>query len=249
MSSRISYTPAYNDGDFDGGAGREDRQCRHFVQRAHEFVGGKLKFSLILLLIVACTVIIAFTCLLGLTIAVAEIIPLVRPHDRLCNSLQPATHSGSGLPQVESSHHCGNSSEEARAADCIFDLSVAAWLPPSCFDAELNADFMALGPWDFYLSNSTEWDLRNAPVEQRVLLPDVDAIADSPESMWTNRRYHIVHCAFSWKLMHRAVQRGQKTEETLHSYHHTEHCAYALANTTVPVDAIITRVEISFPKC
>jgi hypothetical protein len=253
MSSRTIYTPADRDGDFDQGLNTKSPRLGQFFGFTNELFGNKFKMIIVLLAVVTCTTIIAFTFLLGLTIAVSELLPVIRQHNNnFCTSLQGVSNTGMAatLPtQSESGHHCGNSSEEARAADCIFDLSVAAWLPPSCFDAGLNAEFMALGPWDFYLSNSSEWDLRNAPANQRVLLPDVDAIADSNESMWTDRRYHIVHCAFSWKLMHKAVQRGQKTEETLHSYHHTQHCAQALVNTSVPVDAIITRVEISFPAC
>jgi len=110
---------------------------------------------------------------------------------------------------------CGNSSEEARAKDCIFDLTVAAWIPYDCYDEEISKEFMALGPWDFYESNSTEWDLRDAPASQRVLLPDVDAISDSSENMWTNRRYHIVHCLYAWKMKDRAVIRGSGQKEHL----------------------------------
>lgn len=58
-----------------------------------------------------------------------------------------------------------------------------------------------------------------------------------------------MHCIFAWKLMHRSVERGWKLEETTGKYHHTEHCSRTLANTSVPLDAIVTRVEMSFPAC
>ncbi|RMZ72441.1 Major facilitator superfamily transporter [Pyrenophora seminiperda CCB06] len=38
-------------------------------------------------------------------------------------------------------------------------------------------------------------------------------------------------------------------ESSLATYHHTEHCSDTLANTSVPLEAVITRVELSYPAC
>jgi hypothetical protein len=246
MPSKIAYASGGDDGDFptDG-----DQRYGPFLQRASEITGDRCKFTVCLLFVITSIIIIAFMVLFGFSIALAEVLPLIHPHENSCTSLQPSSALAPAPPAVENQMPCGNSSEEARAKDCIFDLTVAAWLPYDCYDEEISKEFMALGPWDFYESNSTEWDLRDAPASQRFLLPDVDAISDSLESMWTSRRYHIIHCLYAWKIKDRAVLKGKRTEGTLMSYHHTEHCAIALSNTSIPVDAIMTRVEISFPAC
>ncbi|OJD34164.1 uncharacterized protein BKCO1_25000116 [Diplodia corticola] len=147
--------------------------------------------------------------------------------------------SGTGTP-------CGNSPAEAEAAGCIFDLMTVSWLAPECYDAELTAQFLEDGPWLFYLSNST---LPEAPPAERELIPSLEAIGRTTDLMWTDRRFHIYHCIYGWKMMHRAIERGWKMESSLTSYHHTEHCADTLANTTVPMDAVITRVDLSYPAC
>lgn len=49
--------------------------------------------------------------------------------------------------------------------------------------------------------------------------------------------------------MHRAIERGWKMESSLVTYHHTEHCLDTLANTSVPLNEVITRVEILYPAC
>lgn len=38
-------------------------------------------------------------------------------------------------------------------------------------------------------------------------------------------------------------------ESSLVTYHHTEHCLDTLANTSVPLNEVITRVEILYPAC
>ncbi|GAB7355661.1 hypothetical protein MBLNU459_g6372t2 [Dothideomycetes sp. NU459] len=45
------------------------------------------------------------------------------------------------------------------------------------------------------------------------------------------------------------VKRGWKMGGELASFHHTEHCSQALSNTSVPMDAIITKTNVQFPTC
>ncbi|KAJ5770662.1 uncharacterized protein N7511_002713 [Penicillium nucicola] len=135
---------------------------------------------------------------------------------------------------------CGNDAATARANGCIFDLLTLAWLAPECYDADLSAEFLEDASETFYYDEDAQ-----RPIES------YEVLSERPlgEFSWTTRKYHIYHCSYGWRLMHRALERGGMVESGLSSYHHTEHCTGALMNTSVPMDAVITRVEISYPDC
>jgi hypothetical protein len=188
--------------------------------------------------------------LLSLAILLALIIPRIIP--KFSSSYDASSRGHSQALQAPSGYKagtaqlCGKSLAEAEAAGCVFDLMTVSWLPLECYDGELTKKFMEEGPWDFYLSNSTRPE---ALPEERVKIPSLEAISKTTDLMWTDRRFHVFHCIYGWKMMHRAIERGWKMESSLATYHHTEHCADTLANTSVPLTSVITRVELSYPAC
>ncbi|XPS73895.1 hypothetical protein M3J09_006027 [Ascochyta lentis] len=188
--------------------------------------------------------------LLSLCILTTLILPRVLPKTSLfCDTPSQGHTQALQAPagyKAGTTQPCGNSSSEAEAAGCVFDLMTVSWLPLECYDSELTAQFMEEGPWVFYLSNSTRPE---ALPEEREQIPSLEAISKTTELMWTDRRFHVYHCIYGWKMMHRAIERGWKMESSLATYHHTEHCSDTLANTTVPMEAVITRVDISYPAC
>ncbi|KAH8585417.1 hypothetical protein B0O99DRAFT_466987, partial [Bisporella sp. PMI_857] len=141
---------------------------------------------------------------------------------------------------------CGSTADEARALGCQWDIMTMSWEHPDCFDADLTREFEELGPWTFYHSSRPG---KEVPEPKMLSLIPYDQVGNHPERMWTDRRYHIYHCIYAWKMLHRAVERGWKVQAELASYHHTEHCSSALANTSVPMDAIITKVNVQYPIC
>ncbi|KAG4433713.1 hypothetical protein IFR05_010794 [Cadophora sp. M221] len=244
--SRPKYIAGNHNGEFEGKSCEERPSLRTFFG-SNGIVQSKTKFVICVGITLALGFVFALAFLVALLFTTSKILPFLElsvPRDAIHMAQQRSSSFKSGT-----SLRCGKSAAEARAADCVFDLMSAAWLPLEYFDSELNAEFMELGPWDFYMSNSTEWDLRNTPEQERFQLPTVEAIGDSAELLWTSRRFHIMHCIFGWKMMHRAIEKSWKIEGALATYHHTEHCSTTLANTSVPLDAIMTRVEISFPTC
>jgi len=193
---------------------------------------------------------ITLVLLLSFSILLILILPRILPNLSLSSDASYQGHSKalqapSGY-KAGTAQLCGNSPAEAEAAGCVFDLMTVSWLPPECYDGELTTKFMEEGPWKFYLSNSTRPE---ALPEERVQIPSLEAISRTTELMWTDRRFHVFHCIYGWKMMHRAIERGWKMESVLATYHHTEHCSDTLANTSVPLNAVITRVEIAYPAC
>ncbi|KUJ12459.1 uncharacterized protein LY89DRAFT_208026 [Mollisia scopiformis] len=167
-------------------------------------------------------------------------------------------HTAFGL-QKTGPFTCGENADEARALGCIWDVMNFAWEHPDCYDAELVQEFEALGPWTFYHSSRADTEVPESNMLS--VIPD-DQVGDHLELMWTDRRYHSMHCIFAAKLVHRAVERGGKVQGKLASINHTNHCAMSLQNrdkeavrwmeryhTVVPLDAIVTRATVQYPTC
>jgi len=149
----------------------------------------------------------------------------------LVNQSKPASHYRSYK------YPCGLTASEAEEKGCIFDIMSMAWQSPECFDEDLHAEFMDLGPWEFYTDSTGMQKLSYDQVSQR------------GQISWTDRRYFVVHCIYGWKAMHRAWQRGWRMDANLASIEHTELCTRVLGNTSVPMDAMTTRIHVDFPSC
>ena len=132
---------------------------------------------------------------------------------------------------------CGRTAQEAQAAGCIFDVMSMAWQSPECLDSDLHDEFMDLGPWKFYSDASATTELSYEQVSQK------------GQISWTDRRYFVIHCIYGWKAMHRAWQRGWRMDSNLADFEHTELCSRVFHNTSIPMDAMTTRIHVDFPSC
>jgi hypothetical protein len=145
---------------------------------------------------------------------------------------KPAPHG-----QRSFKYPCGLSAAEAKEKGCIFDVMSMAWQSPECFDEDLHAEFMDLGPWEFYADQAG------------TQMVTYDQVAQRGAISWTSREYLVIHCIYGWKAMHRAWQRGWRMDANLASIEHTEVCARVFANTSVPMDAMTTKIHVDFPSC
>ena len=133
---------------------------------------------------------------------------------------------------------CGTTAEEARANGCIFDLLTLAWLAPACYEKDLSEEFLEVASEPFYYD-----------IEGKHQIENYEILSERTEPSWTTRRYHIYHCSYGWRLMHKMIEQGRMLESGLSSYHHTEHCTDTLMNQTVPMEDVITRIIIMYPDC
>lgn len=130
-------------------------------------------------------------------------------------SLKPALPS----PQLKPSNiiSCGVTPTQARSNGCLFDVMSFSWLPPACYDELLVADFLALQPWDWFSDS-----LGTEPVSLEV------ALKGDAAQMYVSWQYHITHCVFMWKKMHRALKRDGVIDAYIGNYNHTSHCGHML---------------------
>jgi hypothetical protein len=193
------------------------------------------------------SLILVFLILVTFGIILHSIITHIYPAGESCSnsSLNPVLNQVSNL-QKPGTFTCGTTADEARALGCQWDIMTMSWEHPDCFDPDLTREFEELGPWQFYWSSRPG---KEVPEPEMLSPIPPELVSEQTERIWTDRRYHIMHCIYAWKMMHRAVERGWKMQGELTSYHHTEHCSQSLANTSVPMDAIITKANVQFPAC
>ena len=138
-------------------------------------------------------------------------------------------------------YHCGKSIAEAKAHGCDFEVLSGAWMPKACQDDDLNEEFRAM--------NWTYW----ADSDKRVVIPEEKLAEREGEEgvYYTTQRWHVTHCAFQWRKLHKAWETGKEVEmgeHALGSMDHTLHCG-SLYTDEVDLDSIQTRITVEFFDC
>jgi hypothetical protein len=137
---------------------------------------------------------------------------------------------------------CGENPEEARIRGCSFDIMSFCWLPPRCYDVELTDSFQQIARWEWFRDRN---HTQSVPHDQ-VLAGDVT-------NLYVNMDYHIHHCAFMWKKLHRAIQSPhtkKAIDSYIASYSHTKHCADILTTGGIMEGmALNTLIYLKYPDC
>lgn len=147
-----------------------------------------------------------------------------------------------GQPASWFNGDCGSSAQEAKARACVFDLVSQSWLPKDCLSKEDFEDTDLM-----YANKTWHWGLDNL---REVSLDEVRRGEFS--RVWTSMDWHLTHCSFIWKRLHRALlDPGRKVDSYTADYHHTSDCAHMIAelSPTQPVNSTGTRVYTKFPTC
>ncbi|MCJ1278464.1 hypothetical protein MMC21_006281 [Puttea exsequens] len=149
-------------------------------------------------------------------------------------------HGKVGLNDTETVMHwkdCGNSSTEARAKGCLFDVLLTTWIHADCYDSQLHESYLAKHdfPW---------W--RKPEMEDPITLDEVRR-GDYNE-IYTNLDYHFVHCGYAWEMILRAFRRGKAIEGELWAMAHTTHCVHNMVDRpSMPLDRTI--LNVGFETC
>ena len=114
---------------------------------------------------------------------------------------------------------CGPTPAEAKSQGCVFDPMNFSWTPPACIDKELMDEMLEeemkrAGPWRWYL----------APNFTQEIPQDWDDLSTRTQ-VWTEHRYHVIHCLGTWRTLHRSVMKGGLgLVPDATDYGHTTHC-------------------------
>lgn len=132
---------------------------------------------------------------------------------------------------------CGNSSQEALAMGCRYDVIGATWLPPSCHDQDLLDEMLAQGNWTWFTDKE-----HTQEVSQDV------AVAGDFWILYPLYDFHIAHCLHLWRKLHKAVVTKGGIDDDLWRYEHTEHCVNLIMSYTRDRPTV-TSTHPGFPVC
>lgn len=141
---------------------------------------------------------------------------------------------------------CGNSSTEATALGCRFQLWSYAWVPEPCYDPVLEQDWLEMQPqpsptgWHYFEDfNGTQ-------------LVDVDVVLrGQSDKLYTTWGQHLWHCAFTWRKVLRSLNgSGVKLTERDLQYEHTAHCSdMAVMSSDWDFNVINDMLVLGFLQC
>lgn len=136
--------------------------------------------------------------------------------------------------------HCGSTPDEALALGCKFDVLNYSWQPPECFDEGVYNRYWEKaqehGPLRWYADSSFT----------RELPQDLELFERTPY-VWTEHRFHVVHCMYGWELMHHALTLDKPVVEFISRFNHTMHCADTALDEDL--EGHLTSIKASYNRC
>ncbi|CCU74671.1 unnamed protein product [Blumeria hordei] len=133
---------------------------------------------------------------------------------------------------------CGNSTTEAKALGCQYDVLLNSWVPEPC----LERDFV-----DEYLDDDSWTAYRDEALTQPI--PTIEEMSEI-ELYYTSLRDHMNHCAMMWKRQFWVLYKEKPAIDTMSaSPRHTDHCALFLADSRDVNLTQSTKVDRSFAGC
>lgn len=141
-------------------------------------------------------------------------------------------------PPKTHTYGCGENLAEAKARGCVFELMTISWVPPACHDPELDGEFRSLGLQYF----------RDRSLTQEISYEELSERTEGYS--WSTNRYHLTHCSFMWRKMHRALNAGWRQTNHALDYEHTTHCSMLTYNASLrgELDTLLP-VVVGFERC
>ena len=145
----------------------------------------------------------------------------------------------------QSPHHprhtsCGTTPSQARSRACHFDILSFAWQTPECYDAELITDFLSYDNWTFYAEFNTTDPTKTV---------DTATALEGNTGLYVDWKYHVTHCTFMWRQMHRAFTVRGYIDSHLDNYMHTLHCQGTLLDRERDMGGVTVIGMLRYPEC
>lgn len=139
-------------------------------------------------------------------------------------------------------YSCGSSISEAKAMGCKFHPLAMTWLPEECQDWELANAFIQAGDngqWRYFADEKG--------VEE-VTIDDLAESAMTGKEYILSKNWHLMHCAYDWQKLHRAMINGWKLESVLRNINHSTHCTQVIAHRS-PRSRLLTVITPGIDHC
>jgi hypothetical protein len=98
---------------------------------------------------------------------------------------------------------------------------------------------------------TSDWRWFRDPEGQEEVPPSL-AATGRLDNLFVSMRYHVAHCVFMWRKLHRAMETGAMIDSYVGSMKHTVHCTrmiLAAANRTEHVVHLNTVIRLKYAKC
>jgi hypothetical protein len=181
--------------------------------------------------------------LVTMGVAVALYLAIVVPkhsHARNLPHARNGTDPETGLPLSWSHGDCGNSPEDAIELGCQYSIVLHSWLPKSCLTEADEEDAR-----DMYLDRS--WPYETA-AGQNLTMEELGA--GDYGHFTTTFDWHVVHCMYVWKRLHRILlDPTQELDSYTANYHHTSHCVEMIGGHPEGMKDSGTKIFVKYPKC
>jgi hypothetical protein len=147
-----------------------------------------------------------------------------------------------GSKEAEAKSPCGSSPSEARNNGCHFDTLHYSWLPSSCADRELEAEFSPIGDVVLYADAA----FHNSAVS------DAEFRAGGVRAIVTTDGFLAKQCQYAWEKLRRTMTEGKMPDTGIWNVANMDRCAEFLAD--FPKGWEIrnrsdVRVEMGFLSC
>jgi hypothetical protein len=149
---------------------------------------------------------------------------------------------------------CGNTTAEAEARGCAFDILSHNWVAPPCLDPLTEAEYRAyvsspermLGAYPYFLDKEGTQHISDE--RTFALLANGPTLADA--HVHTTREEHLAHCSFLLRRTHRAAQGLVHLNDENVQFWHTEHCLDELRHPDKkPMNELNEGFYVGFAPC
>ncbi|UQC76901.1 uncharacterized protein CLUP02_02367 [Colletotrichum lupini] len=98
---------------------------------------------------------------------------------------------------------CGNTTKEARAKGCKYDVLLNHWVPAQCFDKDSVDEYQEDASWGAFADKNMTQQLTIDEMSER-------------DFYWTSIRDHINHCAIMWRRQFYALYDERAAIDTIY---------------------------------
>lgn len=126
------------------------------------------------------------------------------------------------------------------------DFISRTWVHPLCYDEQLTAEFLSQN-WTWYTLNEDAAGNENSePISPNLLS---DTLEDDAIRVAVTAQYHLWHCSFAWRKLHRAVLGNGRVDSYLANENHTHHCSGVGLTPLPDPDEITTLFTVKYTTC
>jgi len=113
-----------------------------------------------------------------------------------------------------------------------------SWVPPACYDGELDQQFLSKKDWAWFLDQQG-----NVSASSHIIAQGEANIA------WVTWEYQRTHCTYTWRKLHRAITAARPLDGYIRDYHHTAHCEMILLRDILDDQDFGEPIYTKYPNC